>query len=114
MEFQSHLVQCGGLKLFMGIISDKNFMLQADTSLKRCSIGNRFSLVCLCNLMLLLQNRYVNASQTFLSFLLLFCWEFSVVFIVFCFSFLFFFYGFLLGFRKGGRRIGLFFSPFLF
>ena len=35
MEFQTYLVQCSGLQLFMGIITDKNFMIQADTALKR-------------------------------------------------------------------------------
>lgn len=35
LEFQSYFVQCDGLRLYMGIITDKNFMSKGDTSLKR-------------------------------------------------------------------------------
>jgi hypothetical protein len=35
VDFQSHFVQCEGLRLYMGIITDKNFMSQGDTSFKR-------------------------------------------------------------------------------
>ena len=35
MEFQSYFVQCGGLKLFLGIVTDKNFMVPGDATLKR-------------------------------------------------------------------------------
>ena len=35
MHFQAHFVHCGGLKLLLNILIDKNFMLQADNSLRR-------------------------------------------------------------------------------
>ena len=35
LEFQSYFVQCGGLKLFLSIITDKNFMVPGDPILKR-------------------------------------------------------------------------------
>ena len=34
-EFQSHFVQCEGLRLYLGILTDKNFMSHGDISLKR-------------------------------------------------------------------------------
>ena len=37
LEFQSHFVQCEGLRVYLSIITDKNFMSQADTALKRCA-----------------------------------------------------------------------------
>ena len=38
-EFQAHFVQCGGLKLLLNILVDKNFLAQADVSLKRYDDG---------------------------------------------------------------------------
>ena len=35
MHFQAHFVHCGGLKLLLNVLVDKNFMLQADNSLRR-------------------------------------------------------------------------------
>lgn len=35
IEFQAHFVQCGGLKLLLNTLVDKNFLSQADVSLKR-------------------------------------------------------------------------------
>ncbi len=40
VEFQAQFVQCEGLKLYLGILTDKNFMSQGDNTLKRC--------VCVC------------------------------------------------------------------
>ncbi|XP_064393950.1 probable ubiquitin carboxyl-terminal hydrolase FAF-X [Halichondria panicea] len=34
-EFQAHFVQCGGLKLLLALLVDKNFLSEADTSMKR-------------------------------------------------------------------------------
>ena len=34
-EFQAHFVQCGGLKLLLDLLVDKNFLVEADTSMKR-------------------------------------------------------------------------------
>lgn len=34
-EFQVHFVQCGGLKLLLSLLADKNFLSEADTSMKR-------------------------------------------------------------------------------
>lgn len=38
MHFQAHFVHCGGLKLLLNILVDKNFMSQADNSLKRSAL----------------------------------------------------------------------------
>ncbi len=38
-EFQAHFVQCGGLKLLLALLVDKNFLSEADTSMKRCVYG---------------------------------------------------------------------------
>lgn len=34
-EFQAHFVQCGGLKLLLSLLVNKNFLSEADTSMKR-------------------------------------------------------------------------------
>ena len=46
VEFQSHFVQCEGLRLYLGIVTDKNFMSQGDTSLKRWVQGRVSMAVC--------------------------------------------------------------------
>ncbi len=38
LEFQSYFVQCGGLKLFLSIVTDKNFMVPGDVTMKRCEV----------------------------------------------------------------------------
>lgn len=35
LHFQAHFVHCGGLRLLLNILVDKNFMTQADNTLKR-------------------------------------------------------------------------------
>ena len=46
-ELQSHFVRCGGLRLLLEIVTNKNFMAQRDNTLKRwANLG--FSEACFC------------------------------------------------------------------